>query len=177
MVSTIATQNGYLATIATQNRYVATLRDRRSFMRLCATQTRYVATLLDPKKVCCDHCDSKWVCCDFMRAKCLRDFARPKTVMLRLCATEEVLCDFARLKQDMFLLCSIQKRYVATIATQNGYVATLCERNVCATLRDPKQLCCDFAQLMMLTLKKLLDSFVREFPSPLSSQFEVVRII
>ena len=73
-IATIATQNGYLATIATQIGYAATI----------ATQNGYVATLSVPKY--------------------LRDFARPKTNVLRLCAT--------------------QKRYGATIATQNGYVLT-----------------------------------------------------
>ena len=29
--------------------------------------------------------------------------------------------------------------YVATIATQNGYFAILSDRNVCATLRDPRR--------------------------------------
>ena len=44
----------------------------------------------------------------------------------------------------MLRLSATQKRYVATIATQTGYVAILCDRNVRATLRDPKQICCDF---------------------------------
>ena len=84
-LATISTQTGYVATIATPNEYAATLRDRRNFKRLFAAQTRYVATLRVPNKVCCDHCDSKSVCCDFVRRKYLRDFARPKTDMLRFC--------------------------------------------------------------------------------------------
>ena len=46
--------------------------------------------------------------------------------------------------------------YDAILATQNGYVATFCERNICATLRDPKQICCDIARPkkgMMLSLR------------------------
>ena len=70
-----------------------------------ARPKNFYATFRGLNKVCCDHCDSKWVCCDFERPKYLRDFARPKTDVLRLCAT--------------------QKRYGATIATQNGYVLTL----------------------------------------------------
>ena len=58
---------------------------------------------------------------------------RLKMVMLRLCATDETLCEFARQICCNFVR---PKMYVATIATQNGYVATLCDRNICATLRD-----------------------------------------
>ena len=58
---------------------------------------------------------------------------RLKMGILRLCATEETLFDFVQPKQDMLLLCATQIRYVATIATQNGYAATLCDPNVCAT--------------------------------------------
>ena len=39
-----------------------------------------------------------------------------------------------------------RKKYNAVIATQNGYVVTLRERKFCATLREPKQIWCDFAQ-------------------------------
>ena len=88
---------------------------KKNMLRLCATQTKYVATLRDPKKVCCDHHDSKWVCCKFVQPKYLREFARPKTDMLRLYAT--------------------QKRYVPTVATQNGYDATLRDRNLCEPAR------------------------------------------
>ena len=52
-----------------------------------------------------------------------------------------------RLKMGMLRLCAIQIRYVATIGTQNGYVATLCDRNICATLHDAKHICCDFVRL------------------------------
>ena len=64
---------------------------------------------------------------------------RLKMGMLRLCATEEVLCDFGRPNYGMLLLCAAQIRYVAIIVTQNGYVATLCDRNICAALRDPNR--------------------------------------
>ena len=57
-----------------------------TFALFCATHNRYVATLCDPKKLCCDHCDSNWVWCDFLRPKHLT---------------------FA-------LLCAAQNRYVAT---------------------------------------------------------------
>ena len=40
----------------------------------------------------------------------------------------------------------ISSMFVPTIATQNGYVATLHDRNICATLPDKKTLC-NFAQL------------------------------
>ena len=59
--------------------------------------------------------------------------------MLRLCATEK-LRDIARPKTDMMRLCATKKRYFAAIATQNGYVVTLRERKICATLREPKQI-------------------------------------
>ena len=101
------------------------------------------ATLCGPKKFCSNHCDSNWVCCDIVQPKL-----------------------FAR-------LCVAQKKFVATIATQIGYVATLCDRSylrdfvwpkknllrplrlkmgmlrhcatevICATLFGPKKVCCD----------------------------------
>ena len=85
-----------------------------------------ITTRIEVGDFCCNHCDSKWVCCDFVWPKKLRNFTQPKPDMLRLCAT--------------------QKRYVATIATQNGYVVTLRERKICATLREPKQIWCEFAR-------------------------------
>ena len=54
-------------------------------------------------------CDSKWVCCDIVRPKL-----------------------FAR-------LCVAQKKFVATIATQNGYVATLCDRSYLRDFVWPKK--------------------------------------
>ena len=81
-VATIAIQVGYFAIIATQNGYVATIATQVGYVATIATQNGYVATLHDRRN--------------------LRDFARPKTDMLRLCAT--------------------QKRYLATIAIQKGYV-------------------------------------------------------
>ena len=44
---------------------------------------------------------------------------------------------------------------VATIATQNGYVATLCDQNNCAILRNLNQICCDFARPKKGTLRPL----------------------
>ena len=67
-----------------------------------------------------------------MTKEILRNFAPPKTDIMRLCATEL----FAR-------HCKTQ-RYVVIIATKNGYVAILCEQINCATLCVPKQKRCDF---------------------------------
>ena len=64
--------------------------------------------------------------------------------ILQLCATEEF---FANLRDP--------KTYVATIATQNGQVATLSDRNVCATLRDQKQMYCDFLRPKKCMLRPL----------------------
>ena len=36
--------------------------------------------------------------------------------------------------------------HVATNATHNGFIVSLRDPNNCATLRDPKQICCDFAR-------------------------------
>ena len=81
---------------------------------------------------------------------------RLKLGMLRLCATEEILRDFVQPKEDMLRLCANQIRYVAVLRDPNkvccdhcdsdGYVATLCDRNICATLRDSKQICCDYTR-------------------------------
>ena len=78
----------------------------------------------------------------------------PRTGMLRLCATEEILRDFARPRQDMLRLCTTQNRYVAPIATQNGYVVFR-RPNICGTLSDPKQICCDFMRLKKGMLRPL----------------------
>ena len=137
-VATIATQNGYCATevicatlCGPKKSLLRPLRLKMALLRHCATelicatlcgpkkvfativtQNGYVAKLCDrnylhdfvrPKKVCSNHCDSKWVCCDIVRPKL-----------------------FAR-------LCVAQKKFAATIATQNGYVETLCDRSY---LRD-----------------------------------------
>ena len=110
------------ATVATQNGYVATLRNRRNFLRLYAIQRRYVATFPDPKKACCDHCVSNCVCCDFARPNYLREFARPKTGMLRLCATQKCMLQPLRLKMGMLQLCAT-KTFARPCATQNSYVA------------------------------------------------------
>ena len=104
----------------------------------------------------------KWVCCDFGQPKYLRDFARLKTDMLRLYETQKGTLRPLQLKMGMLRLCTIQtthvatlcdsslryvatlrkpKMYVAAIATQNGYVATL---------RDPNEACCDFVRLKLL---------------------------
>ena len=107
--ATIATQNGYAVALrdfartktnmmrlcGTEKGMLRPLRLKKGMLWLCATKNRYDATLRDPKKVWCGHCDSKNVC---------NVFARPKTDMMRLCAT--------------------QKSYVAAIVTQNGYVVT-----------------------------------------------------
>ena len=126
MLRLCATQIRYAATIVTQNGSDAILHDRRYFMRLCATQRRYVTALRDTNEVCCYHCDSKWVCCILVRPNYLRDFARPKTDIMRLC-----------LFQKMYVA-------IATIATQNGYAGTFCDQNICAFLRDSKHICCDY---------------------------------
>ena len=101
-------------------------------LRLCATK-EICATLRDSKKLWCDHCDLNGVFRDFTRPKCLRHFARPKKKY------------FANLRG--------LKMYVATIATQNGHVATFCDRrNLSEFVRpktdmlrhcDPKKICCD----------------------------------
>ena len=123
MLRICATQIWYIAKIAIQNGYVAILHERRSFMRLWATQRKYVATLLDPKKIFC-----VFARLDLGMLRSLR----LKMGMLRHCATE-ILSDLARPKLGMLRLCATQIRYVAKIATQNGYVA-LCTTK--ETLRD-----------------------------------------
>ena len=110
-------------------------------MRLCATQKKLCFDLARPKK------------------GMLRPL-RLEICMFQLCATE-VIFDFARLETDMPRDRRTQKRYVATIATQIGYVITLrypiCDferlrvmLRLCAThvaiLGDP---CCDFARPML----------------------------
>ena len=87
-------------------------------LRHCATEV-ICATLCGPKKVCSNHCDSKWVCCDIVRHCVLRPL---------------------RLKPKLFArLCVAQKKFVATIATQNGYVATLCDRSYLHDFVWPKK--------------------------------------
>ena len=102
-----------------------------------------------------DHCDSKWGMLRPLRPKpCILRPLRLIVGMLRLCATQNI-CATLRDPKQMLRLCATQIRYVATIATQSGYVATLCDQNFCATLRDPKtdailrdpkEICCDFAR-------------------------------
>ena len=90
----------------------------KTFARLCATQNRYVATLRDPKKVCCDHCDSKWVCCNFAGPKYLRTFGRLKNILQ---------------------FCAIQKQYVPKFRLQVR--VDVC--NICFNLVDGKMVCFD----------------------------------
>ena len=66
-----------------------------------------------------NHCHSKWVCCNFAQLK-------------------KFFATLREPKQDMLRLSATQKRYDATVATQNGQVATLLDRNLCATTADKK---------------------------------------
>ena len=111
------------------------LRLKLGVLRLCATED-ICATLCGPKKVCCDHCDSKWVLCD---RSFLRDFVWPEKSLLRpLRQKKWVCCNIVRPK--LFArLCVAQKKFFATIATQNGYVATLCDRNYLHDFVRPKK--------------------------------------
>ena len=111
------------------------LRLKLGVLRHCATED-ICATLCGPKKVCCDHCDSKWVLCD---RSYLRDFVWPKKNFLRpLRQKKWVCCNIVRPK--LFArLCVAQKKFFATIATQNGYVATLCDRNYLHDFVRPKK--------------------------------------
>ena len=106
-VATIATQIGCVATLCDRrclrdfvwpkNSLLGPLRLKMGMLRHCATEV-ICATLCGPKKFFCDHCDSKWICCNIVRPK----------LFARLCATQKIF-------------------FVVTIATQNGYVATLCD--------------------------------------------------
>ena len=108
------------------------LRLKMGMLRLCATEeifcdfTRSKEDTLrvfpTPKKACCDHCVSNCVCCDFARPNYLREFARPKTGMLRLCATQKCMLQPLRLKMGMLQLCAT-KTFARPCATQNSYVA------------------------------------------------------
>ena len=133
------------------------------FPQLCPTQNRYVATLRDPKKECCNHCDTKLVCCYFARPKYLQhiarqkaicDFARLKSNMLQICATK-VICDFARC---ILRLCATR---VATLSDTCCNFARpmlrLCEMHI-ASLRDA---CCNFARpmLQMCATKVICSTF------------------
>ena len=75
--------------------------------------------------------------------KYLRDLARPKSDIMRLCATEITAWH------------CMTRKYVGTIATINGYVPILCDRNKCETLCDPKQICCDFVRTKKSMLRPL----------------------
>ena len=111
-VTTIATQNGFVATLCNRSylrdfvwpkkSFLRPLRLKMGMLQHCATEI-ICTTLCDPKKSYSNHCDSKWVCSDIVRPKL-----------------------FAR-------LCVAQKKFVATIATQNGNVQTFCDRSY---LRD-----------------------------------------
>ena len=126
MVSTIATQSGYVAIIATQNRYVATLSGQKKFVRLCATQNVYVASLCDQKN-CATLPDykniailrnSKTKCCSFARPKL---FARLRVEVCNLC--------FNRFDQKLYYVTvSAQARYILTDFTQAFYVSTKFDR-------------------------------------------------
>ena len=118
-VVTIATQNGYVATLCDRSylrdfvwpkkNFSRPLRLKMDMLQHCATEI-ICTTLCDPKNFfCSNHCDSKWVCCDIVRLKL-----------------------FAR-------LCVAQEKFVATIATQNGYVATLCDRSYLRDFVWPKK--------------------------------------
>ena len=121
-------------------------------LRLCATK-KICATLRDSKKVCCDHCDSNWECCDFARPKkVMVQPLRLKWGILRLYNTE-MFASLCPTQKKYFANLHGLKMYVATIATQNGHVATLCDRrNLSEFVRpktdmlrlcDPKKICCD----------------------------------
>ena len=156
---------------------------------------KFCATLRDPKQIWCDFARTKkgmlrplglkmgmlWLCA----TEILRDFARPKTDTMRLCANQkryvaakatqngyvvtlrdrkicailrepkQIWCDFARPKTDVLRLCATHKKYVATIATQDGYVETLCDRKNCAILSNLNQICCDFARPKKCILRPL----------------------
>ena len=111
------------------------LRLKLGVLRLCATED-ICATLCGPKKVCCDHCDSKWVLCD---RSYLRDFVWPEKSLLRpLRQKKWVCCNIVRPK--LFArLCVAQKKFFATIATQIGCVATLCDRRYLRDFVWPKK--------------------------------------
>ena len=65
--------------------------------------------------------------------------------LVQVCAIEEIFSTLREPKQDMLRLSASQKRYDATVATQNGHVATLLDRNLRATTAE--KIFCDFAQL------------------------------
>ena len=140
---------------------------KMGMLRHCATEI-ICTTLCDPKKVCSNHCDSKWVCCDIVRPKLLarlcvaqkkfvatiatqnryvatlcdrsylHDFVWPKKVYCDRCDSKWVFCDIVRPK--LFArLCVAQKKFLATIATENGYVAILCDRNYLHDFVRPKK--------------------------------------
>ena len=143
------------------------MRLKLGMLRQCATEV-ICATLCGPKTVCCDHCDSKCLCCNIVRPKLfarlcvaqkkfvatiatqngyiatlcdriyLRDFVWPKNVCSNHCDSKWVYCGIVR--PNLFArLCVAQKNFVATIANQNGYVATLCDRSYLRDFVWPKK--------------------------------------
>ena len=99
-------KNGYVATLCDRNNWAIL----RNLNQICCDFVRPKKGMLRPLRL-------KWVCCDFVRPKNLRDFARNKTDIMRLCAT------------------------------QNRCVATLRDpKKVCCGHCDSKKVCCDFAQ-------------------------------
>ena len=85
--------------------------------------------------------------------------------MLRLCATEEIFCDFARPKADMLRLCTTQIRYVAIIATQIGFAATLCAQKICSTLHEPK-VCWDHCYSKWVFCNFVQPKYLRDIVRP-----------
>ena len=134
-------------------------------LRHCAIEV-ICATLCGQKKICCDHCDSNWVCCDIVRPKifarlCVaqKKFVATIATQNGYCATEVICatlcgpkkCLLRPLRQKKWVCCDIvrpklfarlcvaQKKFFATIATQNGYVAILCDRNYLHDFVRPKK--------------------------------------
>ena len=70
---------------------------------------------------------------------------RLKWGVLWLCTTEMFASLCATQKKDFAKLRGL-KMYVVIIATQNGYIATLRDRNVCVTFPDPKKTVCKYVR-------------------------------
>ena len=136
MMRLCATQKRYVAAIETQN-CMLWLCSTEKFARLYANQNRYDAALRDAKQISCDF------------GRLTQRFAflhNSKTLDYNLYVSLYV-CMYVCMFYGVWLPPGLRSgTSVATIATQNGYVATLCDQKNCAILRNLNQICCDFAR-------------------------------